>query len=143
MPLSELHTAQDVPTELLQIAHMKGFCGLPNHKDVWLPLAAQIYSPNTFSESVFLLFPFLLLPREENVHFGPSEFGRCRAIILSFVLLTKCSKHGYVMAPACYVSSPFGQPWHSFIMYRRAQWRASQSLSLNRLREPKDHASEK
>lgn len=132
MPLSELHTAQDVPAELLQIAHIKGLCGLPNHKDVWLPLAAQIWSPNTCGESCFCSFP---LPRHFRARF--LRVSKVGAIILSFVLLTKCGKQGYVMAPACYVSSPVSWLWHSFIMYRRARRRAPQSLSLSCLKAPK------
>lgn len=67
LALSELHTAQDVPTELLQIAHMKGSCGFSNHKDVWVLLAAQIYRPKTSRESSSLsLSLFMLLPKEEN-----------------------------------------------------------------------------
>ena len=55
MPLIELHTAQDVPTEVLQIAHMKDFWGLPNHKDVWLPPRSPDLQSKHFQGALFSL----------------------------------------------------------------------------------------
>lgn len=112
---------------------MKGFWGLPNHKDVWLPPCRPDLQSKHFQGALFLLFPFLLLPAAERFHLCPSEFGKWRAIGPPFVLLIQCSKVGYVMAPVRYVSDPFFRPSVAFLYNGRTDKQSGEVLTPSAL----------